>query len=508
MERPSEIEPRAADRAVEAGRGALFIGFAKAYFMVAGFLQRWLLTHLVGLAEYGAFSLVNGVVSTVNNTVVQGTIQSVSKFTAEDDARADAVKRAGLRLQAFVGVAIGLGFFLAAPLVAELANAPGYVPYFRLVAVIPLLYAFYSVFVGSANGLRRFHVQAAFDVGFSTAKTVLLLGGAFVGRAAGQPVAGAFLGFAGAAALILIVAAGVMGLPKGRERFDVTRLLVFMGGVVVYTLLINLALNYDLILLRRFAGAALHDSRSADALAGNYEALRNVALLPYQALLVLTFVIFPLVSRSTFANDREATRAYVTQTLRYALIIGTAMAVVVAGSPTVVLALLYRPEYHLGAPALPILAAGIVGLALLSISGSIFNASGRPRVAVGLIASALAAGAALNATLVPAAAPGAPMLVATAMAGASGVAVGLAVALVTLWRRFGAGLPAATLVRVAVAAALAVGTARLFPSAGKLVGLGVLASAGVVYFAALIVLRELGPTELAKLRKILRRRAV
>ena len=80
------------DRAVEAGRGALFIGFAKAFFMVAGFLQRVLLARVISPAEYGAFSVVNNAISTVNNTMVQGTIQSVSKFTAEDDARAGAVQ--------------------------------------------------------------------------------------------------------------------------------------------------------------------------------------------------------------------------------------------------------------------------------------------------------------------------------------------------------------------------------------------------------------------------------
>jgi len=40
-----------------------------------------------------------------------------------------------------------------------------------------------------------------------------------------------------------------------------------------------------------------------------------------------------LVSRSTFAEDREATRAYVRQTLRYALIFGAAMAVVLGARP-------------------------------------------------------------------------------------------------------------------------------------------------------------------------------
>lgn len=502
-------DPRPAaapDRAVEAGRGALFIGFAKAFFMVSGFLQRWLLTHFVGQAEYGAFAVVNNAVSTVNNTVVQGTIQSVSKFTAEDDARADAVKRAGLKLQAILGTAVGLAFLLAAPVIAAFFKAPAYVTWFRLVAAIPFLYAFYSVFVGSANGLRRFKVQAGFDVGFSTAKTILLLGGALVGGTMGHPVTGAFLGFVGAAALILGVSSRVMGLPRGSGRFPVQTLLVFMGGVVTYTLLINVALNYDLILLRRFAAGAIVDAKQADALVGNYEAIRTLALLPYQALLVVTFVVFPLVSRSTFAEDREATRGYVTQTLRYALILGAAMAVALAARPAGLFAVLFPAAYAPGARALPVLVAGIVALALLSVSGSIINASGRPRVSVALVATTVVVGAGLLSALVPGAEPGGSMLMRAALGTAGGMVAGFAVALVYLRRRFGAGLPAASVVRIAIAAALGIAVGRMFPGAGKLVALVAIAAAGLVFLVALVLLREFGPTDREKLRKILRRR--
>ena len=191
-----------------AAKGAVFIGGAKIYFMLSGFLQQVLLTRLVGLAEFGAFAVVNNVISIVNNTVVQATIQSVSKFTAEDDARAGAVQRAGVRMQAVLGAVLALAIFLGAPLIAAFEEAPRYTTYFRIAAVIPFLYALYAVFVGSANGLRRFRTQASFDVGFSTAKTILLLG-----LAALWKVTGAFVGFAAAAAFILVVASRVMRLP-------------------------------------------------------------------------------------------------------------------------------------------------------------------------------------------------------------------------------------------------------------------------------------------------------
>ncbi len=154
--------------------------------------------------------MVNNLVSIVNNTVVQATTQAVSKFTAEDDARAGAVQRAGLKMQLVVGLALTLALFLGAPFVAALEKAPRYTQYFRIAAFIPLLYCLYAVFVGSANGLRRFRVQASFDVGFSTTKTVLLLGLALVWK-----VSGAFVGFVAAAAVILFVASRVMRLPAG-----------------------------------------------------------------------------------------------------------------------------------------------------------------------------------------------------------------------------------------------------------------------------------------------------
>jgi O-antigen/teichoic acid export membrane protein len=467
-----------------------------------------LLARIINPAEYGAFSVVNNAISTINNTMVQGTIQSVSKFTAEDDARAGAVQRAGLKMQAVLGFLIAAIFVLAAPMIAHFVKAPEHVSLFRLVAAIPLVYAFYAVYVGTANGLRKFHLQASFDVGFSTAKTILLLAGAVVGRMLGHSVAGAFVGFIAAALIILLVAGRTVGMREGQQAFPAPRLITFMGGVVLYTLLINLALNYDLLLLRRFAGAAAPGA-PADALAGAYEAVRNLALLPYQALLVVTFVIFPLVSRATFAADREATASYVRQTLRYALILGVALAVTLSARPSALLAILYPKAYGVGAQALPILAAGIVALALLSIAGSIVTASGRPDIAVGLVALTLAVGSALAFAIVPGATPGPAMLTASAVATALGMLAGLLAALVYLWRRFAALPPILSVLRVCAAAALATALGRVMPGSGKIAGLAATAAAGIAFAAVLLLLREFGTTDREKFAKILklRRRA-
>ncbi|MDX2020470.1 MAG: oligosaccharide flippase family protein [Deltaproteobacteria bacterium] len=509
---PASATPKKNDAAAVAGRGALFIGGAKVAFMIAGFLQRWLLARVVGAAEYGAFSVVNGAISTVNNTMVQGTTQGVCKYAAEDDARAGAVAAAGLRLQMFVGTAVGLLFLLAAPWLARALGAPSYyVPWFRIVAAIPFLYGFYAVYVGLANGLRRFATQAGFDVLFSSLKTVLLLGGAlafgkaFASRTA--PVTGAFVGFVATAVIVLLVAARVMGRVKAAPgvTFPIKRLASFMTGVAIYAALVNLALNYDLFWLRRFAGAAVTAAR-ADAIVGNYEAVRNLALLPYQALIVVTFVVFPLVSRVTFEQDRGATVAYVRQTMRIAFVFSAGMGLALGCRPSALLGLLYKPEYLEGTAALPILAAGLCSLALLGVACAIINAAGSPRVAVLLVSVTLIVGSGSALVMVPHAEAGAAMLRAQALATALGMGAGFLASIVYLIRRFGAAVPVATAARTALALAVGVGVAQVMPGQGRLMGLICVAAAMLAFAATLVLARELGPQDRKKLDRLIRRK--
>ena len=480
------------------GRGVMFIGFAKIYFMVTGAIQRFLLNNILGAANLGDFSTVNSFVSIINNTVVQGTIQGVSKPTAEDDARAGAVQRAGIRLQGGLGLLLAVIILGGSTALAAFWKTPRLATYFRIAALIPLLYAVYSVFVGSANGLRRFGTQATFDISFSTLKTILLVGLAVVAS-----VTGAFIGFVAAAAIILVVAARVMRLPATGEPFPMRRIATFMGAVVAYTALLNLALNSDLLLLRRFALSAPGvDAVTAATVAGNYEALRTFAILPYQALLVVTFVIFPLVSRATFAADRDATRAYVSQTMRYALILAGLMGIVLAARPSTLFGTIYKPDLRAGAAALPILVTGQCCLALLSVACSILNASGRTRAPLVLMIVTLAIGAGGIALFVPRAEAGTPMLITAASATAIATATGLAAALVVLRTQLGGMPPVATFARVALALAGAVVAARLVPGHGKLVGFAVMALVGIAYVAILVVTREFGPEDGAKLAKV------
>ncbi len=507
---PSSAGETAARGAVVAGRGALKVGLGKAGFMLFGFAQKWLLARVVGPEHFGAFGVVNNAVSIVNNTIVQGTVQSVSKFTAETDAQVEPVKRAGLQLQLALGGVLAAAFFFGAPLLTRLVHgSDDYVNWFRLAAVIPFFYGFYAVFVGSVNGQRRFGVQGGFDAAFAALKTLLLLVGAATApmwlHSKSAPVTGALLGFALAAGMVLVAAIKIIGVRRGvGPSFPVRRLFSFMTGVFAYALLVNVALNYDQLLVKSFAGALGDDAR-ANALAGNYEALRTLALLPYQALIVVTFVIFPLVSRSTFEADGETTRRYIQQTLRISVLFAAVMGLVLGVRADALLGIVYPRGYQEGVLALPILAAGQCALALSGIACAMINAAGRPRVAIGIMVITVGVGsiAAFNLAASVPAGPG--LLKAQALATTLGMFSGLVVALIYLRLRYSAAVPVRTWLRTGAALVVAVAVGRYFPGEGKFAGLLAIGFSAVAYALVLFVLREIDAKDRAQIGRILSR---
>jgi O-antigen/teichoic acid export membrane protein len=497
-------------RSISAGRGLILITGAKLWFMVAGYVIQFALPRALGSpALYGVYGVILNFLNPVNNVINTGTIQGVSKFTAETEERRPAVTRAALRLQAWVGGGAALGFFLLAPAFAWLEHDHALIPYYRVAAGVVLAYSFYAVFVGAANGAKQFHKQAGLDVTFSTMRCIFIVGVAAVTHS----VLAALGAFVAAAATILVVAVFLVGLGgTPHEPFPVSKLVKFFGGVWFYLAISNLLMFVDGILVKRLVteDAIGHQLANAALIAneqsGFYLAVQNVARIPYQLILAVTFIIFPLVSQSTFEADHEKTRGYVRTTMRYSLAVAALFAAVLAARPTATMRLLYKPEYVVGAPALVPLVAGYVLFSLFTIAGTIINSSGRtlPTTLIGVIT--LAAAAAGNWLAIHfALSMGHDPLLAAASATAAAMGFGLILAGLYLQRVFGAFVPLLTVVRVSLccAAAAAVGWAwtRSGIMPGKFGTMISAATCGLAFVAVAVVSGELRPRELMQARR-------
>jgi O-antigen/teichoic acid export membrane protein len=262
----------------------------------------------------------------------------------------------------------------------------------------------------------------------------------------------------------------------------------------------------------RFAGVDPgRVAQLSSALVGIYNGVLSLALLPYQVVLAVAFVVFPLISRSTFEQDRDSSKSYIEGTLRYSTLFVGAVVVSILVAPETLLAVL-NPSFSVGGDALRVYAAGELFFALFAIANTIIVASGRMGVAALLAAGTLLVDVVANLLVVPlflriegdAFSPVA--LTAAASATAPVFALAYVASLVFLNRAFGARPPLGTLAKVVGFGGLIAVGAAFLPRMGLVLSLALAVVAPVVYLAGMIALRALGRGDLERLRAVVSRR--
>ncbi len=522
----------ASQEAKQAGRGVIFIAFAKLYFILVGFVIEFGLPLILSIVVLGSYKVVTSSVNWLNAVFITGTIQAVSRFTAQRPEHARQIQLAGFRMHVVVALPVAAAFVLATPLIARLLQDDLKRGPMMLAGLIGLGYAFYAVFVGTANGKKEFHKQAGLDITMATLRAIGILGM----TAAGLGVTGAITGWLFATGAMLVISSFVVGLPVGArasgERQPLKPMIGYFVGVAVYLILLNLILAVDTWLLKSLSthwfeareadleaavarvapawaqglAASIHPSALADSQVGFYGVVQNFARLSYQLIIAATFVVFPLVSRSTFADDRDATRRYITTTVRYSLIFAAGIASVIAANPGPILGIPYGAAFaEAGASALTVLSLGSVAFAVFAIAGTILNGAGLTRPAIVSAAVTLVLAAAANAAVIPRFEPGPELLLACAAATGSAMLVGAAVSGWFLSRHLGAFMPARSAARVVTAVAVALGAARLLPFGSPLLTLIEAGVVGCVFLAVLVVTRELGAADLRAVTGLARR---
>lgn len=510
---PPVSEPKGDHAARESTRGVAIITLAKGWFLLTGFAQPILLVAALKAEGYGLYGLALNVISILNNVVVAGSIQAMSRAVTEGGARA---LRRGLVLHLLLGLVLSGSLALGADLIGASALHDARLPkLLRIGAIVVGNYCVYAALVGGLNGQRRFVAQAGLDMTFATLRTALVVGLAFTAA----KVTGAISGFAAASGVILVLAL-VLSRDSLRGAGETAaanepsfaafakHYARFFAPVLVYQLALNLVFQADLLVLKALSSRLGHQTvAQLDRLAGIYKAVQTFAFLPYQLLLSVTFVIFPVVSRATFEGDRDSARSFIRGALRFSALALGLMLSVLTGIPGQVLRLAYKPPLDLGANALRVLSLAQGSFALTVLGTTILLAAGRTRVATLIMVAMLAGvmgGDAAGLWLFP---EGIASINATATGTALGCGLGLALAAVYFRSEFGEFLSLKTFGRVALSTAVTAALGSLAPALPKPVTLVVAAALGAVYVTMLALTREVTAAELATVRRLIGRKA-
>lgn len=494
------------------GRGGLFVLVAKVYFIASGLVQQALLSRILGMAGYGALSRVLAVTNIPNNVVVSTSLQGVSRQVsraghAHPDALRDAL-RAHLPLALFFGGALAI----AAPWIARFQYAPAMVTPLVLMSVVLACYGVYAPLVGGLNGRRMFTRQATLDIVAATLRTTGLVLGSY--GAMHSNTVGAIGACAGAviAALCIFPLAlrfSVLKRTGAEERSSRSYLLALLPIALTH-LGTNLLMQVDLTLLGRYLGEAAtltnRPQKDVDEWIGIYRACQLFAFLPYQLLISLTQVLFPMVSKAHGEGDRAAVATTVVRGTRLALIATGLFVGILVAVPGVVIRVLYSAEFaERGAATLRVLALGQACFALLGVASALLTSVGKERTGARITLGGLALSATTLALLVPRQTFGTGMVNMAAAAVGASLLVTLAFAGFAVKRYTGAFVRTATLARVLVATGAVAACGALLPNVSFIVGLLACVGLGLAYLTVLVISGELSKDDLASLRSIARR---
>jgi len=498
------------DETRKAGRGLLWVTGGKIFFIVTAYSVALALPRVFGSEEvFGQFSVAFGAAAILNAVLISSTLQTVSKLVSEDEAKAPQTLRSVLLLQVGIGSSLAGLLVFSAPWLAEhLFLDEAFTPLIRVAAVVVFAYAVYAALVGYLNGHRRFARQAQLDMTFSVLRTTGLIGGAALGIGA----IGALGGFATAASTILLIALGIVGVGKSGGTAIWKRIIGFYAPIVVYQAALNGSMQLDLQVLHFVATGMATDAGAEDpvglanGLSGIYRAAQTFAFVPYQLILSVTFVIFPYVSKATTIGDDGATQRYISNALRFSLLVLLSIATPIGGAAEGVIGIVYPDAYLAGAGALEILVFGQVAFALFVICATIIASSGRPRIAAGAAIGGLTVVLVATHQLIGVfGIDGSDALVGTAIGTTIGTSVALTIIGTIVYRTFGTFIPPWSLLRGVLAGGAGFGVARVLPHDGALVSLGALIAGFAAYGAVLVITGELGKTELAALKRVIRR---
>lgn len=372
-------------------RGSFLILIGNIIFRIGGYIHRFLMAALLGPASYGILGLTlpfQGIFQVLAAGGLPPAIAKyVSQYTAlEEDDLARQTIYTSLKIMVFLGLLFGLimVFFVAPYLAYDFFSKPEALLPLQAVGLITPFSVIVGAFRGTFQGVYKMEyilytraVEQIFMILFATALVIL-------GLSAFGAVIGSVLGFAASAVVSVIIFKKYMWkyIPQPSPEFkfplkkelDLAKQLVTFSIPVTVTALAEMAIySVCTIIMGKFL---------VSDLIGYFTAADPIARLPLIISTSIATTILPASSAAFSTKDQGLLNKYVSQSYKYGMVLVIPMCIGIAMFANTIMSTVYftNSDYALGSMALSILVIGMTFYSLFTISASIIQGIGNPRI--------------------------------------------------------------------------------------------------------------------------------
>ncbi len=345
---------------------------ASAISLPTGILTAAFLTRQLGPADYGLLTVAAAIVMWFQGAIVVGLSQSAVKFISEaEDWRNVTTKF--LQAQFIVSLGASLLLFVAAPFFASWLDSAEMTLYLRVYSLNIPITSLSAIHQSAMVGRGQFRQQAMLPAVYWLSRLVLI----FLFVSLYPSVTYVILASIGASIIVLCVARGFVRPDLlARSDFPIRNLWDYAWPLFFYTVGINLFTRMDLLFVK-----ALGDTPQS---AGYYGAAMNLTIVPALFAMAFSPLLLAKLSqlRSKQCGEDEKILAKLAMRVVICLLPFAGMS---SGAASEIVTAIYGETFLSAASYFSLLIFAALGLAMISVTSSIFIAAGRPGLPLSIV---------------------------------------------------------------------------------------------------------------------------
>ncbi|MFH1860990.1 MAG: flippase, partial [bacterium] len=379
-------------------KGTIYLTIGQIVFVISSYTLHIGLARYLGPEGYGVFGVILYLTIMARSLVNRGIPQSVSKYIAENEEHAIAIKNKGLFIQIVFSIFITIIYFCCAPILGQVLHDPSLVPYIQLSAFNIPFFGMYMIYIYTLNGKRWFGYQAMVGIIHDTLLPLIIIAAILCGFSLNGAIMGLIL-----TAIIGCVVGHLYcrfkpnnNLPEGLPplpHFPSSKIISFAIPVTIFAIFTSALLNIDLLLVK----VILKDNIQA----GFYAASMSLSVTPFFISIALSRSIFPAIAMSVADNNHSLTRQYIRHSLKLLLIWMIPVVAIVSATSREIILLIYSTPYLPAAMPLSILIIGLGAFTIYLILTTIITAGDNPKISMWLNIVVLIIDVIINLCLIP-----------------------------------------------------------------------------------------------------------
>ncbi|HLD79106.1 MAG TPA: flippase [Candidatus Nanoarchaeia archaeon] len=467
-------------------RGTAYLFLAQFVFLVSGYIVHVGLGRLLGPAEYGVIGIILSLMLLTQTLLMRGLPQALAKEISAHPEQKEALFNTAFWVQLLTAAVVTAAFFFGANLIAHFFRDPSLVKYIRLSSAIIIPTALFSLYSdGFLNGTHKFRTQAWLRGLNSILKPIFIFPLVLLGYTISGAVAGYILtGFT--SWFFSWYATGIRITQKAfHSSLDLLKKAFPIMMISFTYVLLN---NIDLYLLKH-----LLESNYA---AGIFSAADNLARTSPQLFFALAFTIMPAISAALAKQELLLAKKYITEALRYLLLILLPITVMVSATATPLVTLFYSSSFADSGAVLQILIFGSMFFAMFTVLNSVAIGAGDSSKALWSSVLLIVVSTILNLILIPKYG-----VQGAAIATAATALLGVLIILLYVRIKFKAGFQWGSSLKIIAASLVIYLLARSIPVSGLWLALEY-CLLGIIYLLLLLILGEIQEKDYQLVKKI------